>query len=812
MKNPLRKRLPRELKGELGKYLVVFILMVLTIGMVSGFLVADGSMIVAYNDGFEKYNIENGNFRTNQQIYKSQKEEIQNLGIKLYENFYIEEPLDNGSTMRFFKNRTEINGVCLMKGELPKATGEIAIDRMYADNNDLKVGDTLKSQSGKQTWKITGLVALSDYSCLFQNNNDSMFDSVKFGVSVVTPEEFDTLDQDKLQYNYSWIYDKQPKTEKEEKDISEELMENIGEIVTLEAFVPRYMNQAITFTGDDMGSDKAMMIILLYIVIVIMAFVFGITISNTIRRESGVIGTLRASGYTRRELIRHYMALPVLVTLVGALVGNILGYTVFKNVCAGMYYGSYSLPTYVTVWSAEAFLLTTVVPVIIMLVVNYGVLRHKLRLSPLKFLRRDLSGRKRKKAINLSPVIKIFSRFRLRVIFQNMSNYLVLFIGIIFANLLLMFGLLLPSALSHYQVEIQNNMLAKYQYMLQIPVSAVSGNKFDGLISLLEFYMDSRTDNEDAEKFSAYSLNTLPGKYKSEEVLLYGIEPDSRYVAIDFNDTKDTYESSENTTDTKDKKDEAGNKVKADNENTANAEKESAAVYISSAYADKFMLHVGDTITLKEKYEKEKYSFKIAGVYDYTAALCVFMSRSELNDIFDLGEDYYSGYFSDTELTDIKSQYIGSVVDLDALTKISRQLDVSMGSMMGMVNGFAIVIYMVLIYLLSKIIIEKNAQSISMVKILGYTNGEISRLYILSTSMVVVLCLLLSLPLETVIMKVLFREMMLSSISGWITLWIDPMIYLQMFAAGIVTYAVVALLEFRRIKKVPMDEALKNVE
>ena len=812
MKNPLRKRLPRELKGELGKYLVVFILMVLTIGMVSGFLVADGSMIVAYNDGFDKYNIENGNFRTNQQIYKSQKEEIQNLGIKLYENFYIEELLDNGSTMRFFKNRTEINGVCLMQGEFPKATGEIAIDRMYADNNELKVGDTLKSQSGKQTWKITGLVALSDYSCLFQNNNDSMFDSVKFGVSVVTPEEFDTLDQDKLQYNYSWIYDKQPKTEKEEKDVSEELMENIGEIVTLEAFVPRYLNQAITFTGDDMGSDKAMMIILLYIVIVIMAFVFGITISNTIRRESGVIGTLRASGYTRRELIRHYMALPVLVTLVGALVGNILGYTVFKNVCAGMYYGSYSLPTYVTVWSAEAFLLTTVVPVIIMLVVNYGVLRHKLRLSPLKFLRRDLSGRKKKKAIYLSPVIKIFSRFRLRVIFQNMSNYLVLFIGIIFANLLLMFGLLLPSALSHYQVEIQNNMLAKYQYMLQIPASAVSGNKFDGLISLLEFYMDSRTDNEDAEKFSAYSLNTLPGKYKSEEVLLYGIEPDSRYVAIDFNDTKDTYESSENTTDTKDKKDEAGNKVKADNKNTVNAAKESAAVYISSAYADKFLLHVGDTITLKEKYEKEKYSFKIAGVYAYTAALCVFMPRSELNDIFDLGEDYYSGYFSDTELTDIKSQYIGSVVDLDALTKISRQLDVSMGSMMGMVNGFAIVIYMVLIYLLSKIIIEKNAQSISMVKILGYTNGEISRLYILSTSMVVVLCLLLSLPLETVIMKVLFREMMLSSISGWITLWIDPMIYLQMFAAGIVTYAVVVLLEFRRIKKVPMDEALKNVE
>ena len=797
MKNPLRKRLPRELKGELGKYLVVFILMVASIGFVSGFLVADNSMLIAYNEGFGKYNIEDGNFRTAEQVHKTQREEIEALGVKLYDNYYVEEPLDNGSTMRFFKNRQQVDKVCLMKGELPAGIGEIAIDRMYADNNNLSVGDTLRS--GKRTWKITGLVALSDYSCLFQNNNDSMFDAVKFGVSVVTEEEFDSLDQEKLQYNYSWIYDEKPKTEKEEKEVSEDLMEDMGKIVTLEAFVPRYLNQAITFTGDDMGGDKAMMIMLLYIIMVIMAFVFGITISNTIRKEASVIGTLRASGYTRQELILHYMTLPVLVTFVGALIGNILGYTILKDVCADMYYGSYSLPTYVTVWNGEAFGLTTLVPVVIMLVVNYGVLRHKLKLSPLKFLRRDLSGRKQKRAIYLSPKMKIFSRFRLRVIFQNMSNYMVLFIGILFANLLLMFGLLLPSALSHYQVEIQNNMLAKYQYMLQVPVSAVSGNKFDGLISLLEFYMDSRTDNEDAEEFSAYSLNTLPGKYKSEEVLLYGIEPDSRYVTIDFNDTKD-------------KKDEAGNKEKADNKNTANAEKESAAVYISSAYADKFLLHVGDTITLKEKYEKEKYSFKIAGVYGYTAALCVFMPRSELNDIFDLGEDYYSGYFSDTELTDIKSQYIGSVVDLDALTKISRQLDVSMGSMMGMVNGFAIMIYMVLIYLLSKIIIEKNAQSISMVKILGYTNGEISKLYIMSTSLVVVFCLLLSLPLETVIMKVLFREMMLSSISGWITLWIDPMIYVQMFAAGIITYGIVALLEFRRVKKVPMDEALKNVE
>ena len=770
MKNPLHKRLPREIRSEFGKYIVIFLLMVATIGFVSGFLVADNSMLLAYQDGFEKYNIEDGNFRTADRIYRSQREDIEKLGITLYENYYIEATLDNESTMRFFKNREEINKVCLMKGELPKAAGEVAIDRMYADNNQLAVGDTITG--GERSWKITGLVALSDYSCLFQNNSDSMFDAVKFGVGVVTPEEFDTLNQDKLQYNYSWKYEQEPADEVEEKEISEDLMEETGKIVSLESFVPRYTNQAITFTGEDMGGDKAMMIMLLYIIMVIMAFVFGITISNTIRKEAAVIGTLRASGYTRRELISHYMTLPVLVTLAGALAGNVLGYTVLKNVCAAMYYGSYSLPTYETVWNAEAFLLTTVVPVLIMLVVNFCVLRQKLRLSPLKFLRRDLSGKKQKRAMRLSPHIKIFSRFRLRVIFQNMSNNLVLLIGILFANLLLMFGLLLPSTLAHYQTEIQENMLANYQYMLQVPMGAMTGSKLEELLNLLTFYAEVRTDNETAEKFSAYALNTLPGKYKSEEVLLYGVEKDSKYVTADLGD----------------------------------------GVYISSAYADKFRIRPGDTITLKEKYEKDEYSFTVDGIYDYTAGLCIFMSRDKLNETFDLEDDYYSGYFSDTPITDIRKKYIGSVVDLDALTKISRQLDVSMGSMMEMVNGFAIMIYMVLIYLLSKIIIEKNAQSISMVKILGYTNWEISRLYILSTTIVVVICLLVSFPAERAVMEVLFREMMLSSISGWITMWVNPMIYVQMFGAGMVTYAVVALLEFCKIKKVPMDEALKNVE
>ena len=218
MKNPLFKRLPRELKSEFGKYLVIFLLLTSTIGLVSGFLVADNSMLLAYNESFEKYHVENGNFRTSSALGEHQKETIEQEGVQLYDLFYVEETLSNGNTMRIFQNRTDVDQVCLMEGAFPQGADEIGVDRMYADNNGLHIGDVI--ESGDHTWKITGLVALSDYSALFQNNSDSMFDSVKFGVSVVSEEGFAVFGKEKLHYNYAWTYNIQPETEKEEKEVS----------------------------------------------------------------------------------------------------------------------------------------------------------------------------------------------------------------------------------------------------------------------------------------------------------------------------------------------------------------------------------------------------------------------------------------------------------------------------------------------------------------------------------------------------------------------------------------------------------------
>ena len=48
--------------------------------------------------------------------------------------------------------------------------------------------------------------------------------------------------------------------------------------------------------------------------------------------------------------------------------------------------------------------------------------------------------------------------------------------------------------------------------------------------------------------------------------------------------------------------------------------------------------------------------------------------------------------------------------------------------------------------------------------------------------------------------------------TGWIDLYVDRVVHIEMLVLGIASYAAVAVLEYRKISKVPMDEALKNAE
>ena len=323
--------------------------------------------------------------------------------------------------------------------------------------------------------------------------------------------------------------------------------------------------------------------------------------------------------------------MPVIVTLISAVIGNILGYSVFKNVVVSMYYNSYSLPGYETIWNPEAFLKTTLVPAALMFVVNLGIIIKMMQHTPLQFLRHDLKKERRKKAMKL-PKWSFLGRFRLRIILQNIPNYVILFCGIFFISVMLSMAVGMPDTLKFYKENAENMMFSKYQYVLNS-----SENDEGNMIC---------TENKDAEKFGMYSLQKK-GNTIDEEVSIYGIEDKSRYVKID------------------------GLNNLAENE-----------VYISSSFADKYNLSVGSSVILDEKYENKRYSFKVAGIYDKCQSIAAFMPIQKFRSLFDLEEENFGGYLSDSEITDIPEEKIATVITERDITKMCDQLDHSMGSYM----------------------------------------------------------------------------------------------------------------------------------
>ncbi len=521
-------------------------------------------------------------------------------------------------------------------------------------------------------------------------------------------------------------------------------------IITVEDYNPRFSNKAINFTIEDTVGDKASATLMLYMIIAVIAFMFAVTSSNTISKEANVIGTLRASGYTKGELIRHYMALPIIVTLLGAVVGNILGYTVFEKLFIGVYYSSYSLPTYETLPSAQAFFDTTVIPLILVIVINLAVIGRKMQLSPLAFLRGELSRSKKKQAVSLSEKLPFISRFRLRILFQNIPSYLTMFVGIFLGGVLAVFGLMFGPLLSDYGNLVKETQISQYQYVLVDTVE---------------------TQNEQAEKYCVTSLDTVSEKFMTDEVMIYGIEDGSKYITTEI---------------------------------------PSGQVLISNGYAAKFKLSEGDEITLKDKYSSKTYTFTVGGIYTYDAAISIFMPREDYLTVFGEDSDYFTGYFSNEELTDIDSDDIATVITEKDLTKIVTQMQVSMGEFMNVFKGLGVIIFMLVIYILTKQIIERNAKSISMTKVLGFTNGEIAKLYIVITSLVVIGSLLISIPLIHVALKAIFEGYLYTQMTGYIPYIISNTCYVKMFVMGIVSYAVVSIGMFIKIKKLPKGEALKN--
>jgi putative ABC transport system permease protein len=281
---------------------------------------------------------------------------------------------------------------------------------------------------------------------------------------------------------------------------------------------------------------------------------------------------------------------------------------------------------------------------------------------------------------------------------------------------------------------------------------------------------------KNAEKFTYTSLETYykPGN-KNIEVSFYGIKENSKYLP----------------------------KLSISEENTG--------VCFSDGLAKKLKKKTGDTVAFINPYTGDEYKLMITGIYEYPAGLAVFMSQKQLNTLLDYEEVYFNGYFSNAELIFENENNLAAVITPEDMVELGDQMTSSFSQMAPLCLGIAVIIYLVLMYILTKIVIDKNAIYISFMKVFGYEEKEIKKLYLTSTTIVVLVSLFLGLPLVYLTIQRCF-EVILMKISGYIPIYIPAYLYAWVVVTGMASYFIINFFHKKKVDRIEMADALKNRE
>lgn len=904
MASPLRKRFPRELKNNLGKYLGIFLLMSVTIALTSGFLLAAHSIGVIIDDMPEKYSIEDARFTTAFEATDEQLDAAADAardggagGADIFRNWSFDADFDHAQgddgrdrTLRVYQHRTQVDLAAYAEGRVPEAADEVAIDRVFATNNDITVGEEVELFG--QRFTVCGIMTTSDNQALFQSNSDFTVNTLTFGVAEVSESGFATLEATGHQpaYTYSVRFTDRDLTVAQRTDAEKDMVRALSDTgATVDDLTDSSANQGIGYAADDVAGDSTMWGVLLYMIIAIMAFVFVVLTSGTIEEESAIIGTLLASGYRRRELVAHYLALPAAVGIAAAVVGNVAGYTLMSEPMRNLYYGSYSLPPYFATWSWSVFAQTTALPVATLVGITLLGLLRKMGHTPLEFLRHETSKGGVKRGFALPERLSFTTRFRLRVFLRNLGNFATLFVGIGFASMLLLFSLAILPTMTHYAENLHNNVVAEHMYTLKAPLE-LDGTQADreawtAIDELQSVEGDKLTAVEDsgaALEDSGDALQTAADKLQDAATALaaapsadamqtaqdaqddlaraqdaFNAAQDSFYekvdsVAADLGKSRDeVLDMVEKAADIDADSDDVHPVNTVDNGAGKIAQAEKYAVYsldydrgedsgtetitvygvpedsrywdglavgdgrvvFGNGLIDKFGFADGQAVSLYDKYEDETREVTYEGdayTWGTKSDMAAYMSLDDFNRFFGNDAGYFNAYASDQEL-DLDTRYLASELTPSSMDAIGEQFVGMMDDMIGMLTGLSVFIFLVFIYLLTKSVIDRSARSISYMKVFGYRDPEISRLYVRSITLTVIVSLVVCQPLIIGGLTLLFRAMLLAY-NGNIEIYVPMTAIAQVIGIGFATYLAVALLHIRRIKRVPLALALKVQE
>ncbi|MCM1133890.1 MAG: FtsX-like permease family protein, partial [Ruminococcus flavefaciens] len=528
-------------------------------------------------------------------------------------------------------------------------------------------------------------------------------------------------------------------------DGAEELYSGIGELKTntdelldevfaididnLTGFVTAEENPRILGAAGDVLMNKQAGLVAGVIVMILFTYVLSVFVMHQIQRESSVIGALYALGAKKKDLIRHYVTLPTVITFISGLIGTAIGFSSLGiDTQMADTYNYFSVPNLETVYPLYLVIYGIIMPPVISLLVNALVINKKLSQTALSLIKNEQKTGKHS-GLNLGKM-GFVRRFQVRQMLREMRTGLTVIIGMVISLLIFMLGLDCYTMCNNVRVENIEDASYGYMYTLKYPDEEVP----DGGEAC---YMESLSKTE-----MGYTL----------DVSIIGIDSDNKYF-------------------------------------TAKPDKSKSNIIISDAMSQKYDLSVGDKLILSDNADEMDYAFTVDGIAEYSIGLTAFMDIDSMRELFGQSEDYYNMLLSDNEL-DIDD---GRLYSVTTKADIERSAGIFIDMMKPMIATMMIVsviIFCVVIYLMMGVMIDRASFGISLIQIFGFRTKEIRKLYLNGNLLIIIAGAVVGIPITKKAMDTIYPWFIANTACG-MNLHFPWYLYAGIFVGILAVYAVI---------------------
>ena len=525
------------------------------------------------------------------------------------------------------------------------------------------------------------------------------------------------------------------------------------DIDNLTQFLIAADNPRIDAAAGDVVINRFAGILAGIILMVLFTYVISVFVIHNIEKESSVIGALYALGVTRGQLLFHYLLNPMLISFLGGAVGCILGFSKYGTgwqMEDSIAY--YSLPPMQIVMPGYLLFYSLIMPPVTAAVVNYLVINKKLKRTALSLLRNEQTAGKAGRIQNMNlGNMKFLRRFQIRQMLREIRSAFAVVIGMFICLLILIMSIDCAVLCINFGNACLEETKYAYMYTYKYPTEDVPEGGTPAYVENL--------------KKEAYGYNL--------DVTVLGIDDDNPYFPIA----------------TADKKNE---------------------IVISSAAAQKFGVKAGDKLVLSDEVNERDYAFTVKNIVNFTSGVYVFLDRDVMQELFDQEDDYYNVVFADHAL-DIDNGRLYATVSKENVEESSQIFTDMMGPMVVMLVAISALIFMIVMYLMMKVMIDRSAFSISLMKVFGYRRREIRRLYLDGNFYVILLGALICVPLAKWSMDLVYPYC-IANVAIGMDLKFTPQIYIMIYGGIWLCYIVINFLLVGRLNKLVPAEVLKNRE